>query len=37
MMFRVIATAGTHKLYSAVLVLQHESHAVSILFLDHAA
>lgn len=36
MMFPVIATAGTHKLHSAMLVLQHVSHAVSILFPDHA-
>lgn len=33
----LIARAGTHRLHSAVLALEHENHTVSILFLNCAA
>lgn len=33
----LIATAGTHRLHSAILALERENHTVSILFLDCAA
>lgn len=37
MIVLLIATAGTHRLHSAILALEHENHTVSILFLDCAA